>query len=41
MPHRPLSLHAPRGSIAADELREGIDALLVEHEGEVPLRFPA
>lgn len=41
MPHRPLSLHAPRGSIAAEELRAGIDALLADHEGGVPLEFPA
>ena len=24
MPHRPVSLHAPRGSVAADVIREGI-----------------
>lgn len=41
MPHRPVSLHAPRGSVAADDLREGIDALLAAQDGEVPLEFPA
>ncbi|WP_422117561.1 RNB domain-containing ribonuclease [Brachybacterium sp. UNK5269] len=40
MPHRPVSVHAPRGSVAADLIRAGIDALLAEHGGEVPLRFP-
>jgi exoribonuclease R len=40
VPHRPVSLHAPRGSVAADEIREGIDALLAEHDGDVPLQFP-
>src|SRR5699024_370767 len=38
---RPVSLHAPRGSVAADELRAGIDALLAEQDGDVPLEFPA
>jgi len=41
VPHRPVSLHAPRGSVAADVLRTGIDALLAGHDGEVPLEFPA
>lgn len=40
MPRRPVSLHAPRGSVAADELRAGIDALLADQDGDVPLRFP-
>lgn len=40
MAHRPVSLHAPRGSVAADVIREGIDALLADKEGEVPLVFP-
>lgn len=40
MPHRPVSLHAPRGSVAADALRAGIDALLADQSGEVPLEFP-
>jgi len=40
VPRHPLSLHAPRGSVAADELRAGIDALLADHDGEVPLQFP-
>ena len=40
MPHRPVSLHAPRGSVAADELRAGIDALLADQAGEEPLEFP-
>ena len=40
MPHRPVSLHAPRGSVAADVIREGIDALLADHDGGVPLSFP-
>ncbi|MGO3211338.1 RNB domain-containing ribonuclease [Brachybacterium sp. AOP42-C2-15] len=39
MPHRPVSLHAPRGSIAADVIREGIDALLADQDGDVPLQF--
>ena len=41
MAHRPVSLLAPRGSVAADDLREGIDALLADHDGDVPLEFPA
>ncbi|WP_114854785.1 RNB domain-containing ribonuclease [Brachybacterium sp. YJGR34] len=40
MPHRPVALHASRGSVAAAVVREGIDALLAEHEDEVPLGFP-
>ena len=40
MPHRPVSLLAPRGSVAADALRAGIDALLADQEGGVPLEFP-
>lgn len=40
MPRRPVSLHAPRGSVAADELRAGIDALLADQDGGVPLEFP-
>lgn len=40
MPIRPVSLHAHRGSVAADVLREHIDALLVDHRGDVPLEFP-
>ena len=40
MPHRPVSLHAPRGSVAAEDLRAGIDALLADHDGGVPLEFP-
>lgn len=40
MTHRPVSLHAPRGSLAADELRAGIDALLADQDGGVPLEFP-
>ena len=40
MPRRPVSLQASRGSVAADELRAGIDALLAEQDGEVPLEFP-
>ncbi|MGO1976055.1 RNB domain-containing ribonuclease [Brachybacterium tyrofermentans] len=39
MPHRPVTLHAPRGSVAAEVIREGIDALLANHDGDVPLRF--
>ena len=41
MAHRPVSLLVPRGSVAADDLREGIDALLADHDGDVPLEFPA
>ncbi|MEE1651142.1 RNB domain-containing ribonuclease [Brachybacterium sp. J144] len=41
MPHRPVSLHAPRGSVAADVIREGIDVLLARDGEEVPLAFPA
>ena len=41
MAHRPVSLLAPRGSVAADDLREGIDALLADHDGDVPLEFPS
>ncbi|WP_193104521.1 RNB domain-containing ribonuclease [Brachybacterium sp. FME24] len=41
MPHRPVSLHAPRGSVAADVIREGIDALLVTYAKDMPLQFPA
>ncbi|APX31919.1 exoribonuclease R [Brachybacterium sp. P6-10-X1] len=41
MPRRPVSLHAPRGSVAADVIREGIDALLAEEAQDVPLEFPA
>ncbi|MGP9536966.1 RNB domain-containing ribonuclease [Brachybacterium sp. AOP43-C2-M15] len=40
MPHRPVTLHAPRGSVAADVIREGIDSLLADHDGEVPIAFP-
>ncbi|ATG51993.1 exoribonuclease R [Brachybacterium vulturis] len=40
MLRRPVSLHAPRGSVAADELRAGIDALLEDHDGGAPLQFP-
>ncbi|WP_394216315.1 RNB domain-containing ribonuclease [Brachybacterium vulturis] len=40
MLRRPVSLHAPRGSVAADELRAGIDALLADHDGGAPLEFP-
>ena len=40
MPRRPVSLHAPRGSVAADELRAGIDALLAEQDDDMPLEFP-
>ena len=41
MAHRPVSLHAPRGSVAADAIREGIDALLADHDGGTPLSFPS
>nr|WP_245354912.1 RNB domain-containing ribonuclease [Brachybacterium sacelli] len=34
-------MHAPRGSVAADVIREGIDALLAEDAQDVPLEFPA
>lgn len=40
MPHRPLSLHAPRGSVAADEIRQGVDALLADAADDLPLAFP-
>lgn len=40
MTHRPVSLHAPRGSVAAEVIREGIDALLADHEGDIPWDFP-
>lgn len=40
MSHRPVTLHAPRGSVATDVIREGIDALLADHDGDVPLQFP-
>ena len=41
MLHRPVSLHAPRGSVAADVISQGIDALLEEYREQVPLEFPA
>jgi exoribonuclease R len=41
VPHRPVSLLAPRGSVAAEDIREGIDALLAAHDRDVPLEFPA
>ena len=41
MPHRPLTLHAHRGAVAADVLTRGIDELLAEHGGDVPLEFSA
>ena len=40
MSHRPVSLTAPRGSVAADVIREGIDALLAAAADEIPLEFP-
>lgn len=40
MPHRPVSLHAPAGTVAAAVIAERIDALLAEAE-EVPQEFPA
>lgn len=41
MLHRPVSLHAPRGSVAADVISQGIDALLEEYREQVRLEFPA
>lgn len=41
MPRRPVSLHATRGSVAAQEISQGIDALLEEYREQVPLEFPA
>ena len=41
MPQRPVSLTAPRGSVAADVIREGIDALLAPAADDLPLDFPA
>ena len=41
MPLRPVSLHATRGSVAAQEISQGIDALLEEYRDQVPLEFPA
>lgn len=41
MPQRPVSLTAPRGSVAADVIGEGIDALLGTFAEEIPLDFPA
>lgn len=41
MTHRPVSLHVPRGSVAADEIREGIDALLEKYGQDLPVDFPA
>ena len=41
MPQRPVSLTAPRGSVAADVVREGIDALLAPAADDMPLDFPA
>lgn len=40
MPHRPVSLHAPRGSVAADVIREGLDGLLADEGLQVPQEFP-
>lgn len=40
MPHRPLTLRAPRGSVAAEEIRAGIDALLADAAEDLPLAFP-
>lgn len=40
MPHRPVSLHAPRGSVAAAEIEAAIDAVL-ESADDVPVDFPA
>lgn len=41
MPLRPVSLHATRGSVAAQEISQGIDAQLEEYRDQVPLEFPA
>lgn len=41
MLHRPVSLHAPRGSVAAEVISQGIDALLEQYRDQVPLEFPA
>ena len=41
VPQRPVSLTAPRGSVAADVVREGIDALLAPAADDLPLGFPA
>ena len=38
---RPLTLQAPRGSVAADEIREGIDALIADRADDMPVEFPA
>lgn len=43
MPHRPVSLRAPKGSVAASEIAAAIDALLDEASADGALRvdFPA
>ncbi|MFC7374472.1 RNB domain-containing ribonuclease [Brachybacterium sp. GCM10030267] len=41
VPHRPVSVHAPRGSVAAAVIREGIDALLSTYGENLSLEFPA
>ena len=43
MPHRPVSLRAPKGSVAAAVIREGIDALIAEAQrsSDLPVEFPA
>lgn len=41
MTHRPVSLHAPRGSVTAAEIRTGIDALLEKYGADLPITFPA
>lgn len=40
MPHRPVSLSAPQGAVAAEQIRAGIDALLADARDEIPLEFP-
>lgn len=41
MPHRPVTLHASRGSVAAEVISAGIDELLGRHGDAVPQSFPA
>jgi exoribonuclease R len=43
VPHRPVSLRAPKGSVAASEIAEAIDALLADaaEDGALSIEFPA
>lgn len=42
MPQRPVSLHAPKGSVAAATIKEGLDALIAkaQQDSELSVEFP-